>query len=84
MAQTPTQNPNGIPKMKSKDEMIVFQNQSHLVQKYFNDCGICPELIDICLCSDVMVQFAIHGYSADLKKRFDNLETYITEKYKGK
>lgn len=80
MAQTPT--PNPIKKFKSKDEMIVFQNQSHLVQKHFKDCGICPDLLDICLASDLMVKFAIEGYSPELKTRFDNMEKYLSEKYK--
>lgn len=70
-----------IQKQKTKDEMIVFQNQSHLVQKYFKDCNICPDLLDICLATDLMVKFAIEGYSADIKTRFDNMEKYLQEKY---
>lgn len=81
MSQTPTQKP--ISKLKSKDEMIVFQNQSHLVQKYFNDCGICPDLLDIALATDIMVDFTIKGFSKELKTRFDNFQKYCDEKYKG-
>lgn len=72
-----------ITKQKSKDEMIVFQNQSSLVQKYFKDCGICPDLLDIALTTDLMVKFCIEGYSNELKGRFDNLQKYLDEKYKG-
>jgi hypothetical protein len=68
---------------KTKEEQIVFQNQSHLVQKYFNDCGICPDLLDIALATDIMVQFAISGFSKDLKERFDNFQKYCNEKYKN-
>lgn len=66
--------------MKSKDEIIVFQNQSHLVQQHFNNCGICPSLLDICLATDLMVKFATEGYSKELKTRFDNFEIYIEDK----
>jgi hypothetical protein len=68
---------------KTKDEIIVFQNQSHLVQKYFNDCGICPDLLDIALATDIMVKFAVNGFNKDLKIRFDNFQKYCDEKYKG-
>lgn len=68
---------------KTKDEIIVFQNQSHLVQKYFNDCGICPDLMDIALATDIMVEFATKGYSSELKTRFDNFQIYCDNKYKN-
>ena len=69
--------------LKTKDEVIVFQNQSHLVQKYFNDCGICPDLLDIALATDIMVEFATKGFSKDLKNRFDNFQIYCDGKYKS-
>ena len=68
---------------KTKDEIIVFQNQSHLVQKYFNDCGICPDLLDIALATDIMVDFAVKGFSKELKTRFDNFQIYCDGKYKS-
>jgi len=69
--------------MKTKEEQIVFQNQSHLVQKHFENCGICPDLLDVCLSTDLMVEFAVKGYSKELKVRFDNMQKYLEEKYKG-
>lgn len=69
--------------MKNKEEIIVFQNQSHLVQQHFNNCGICPTLLDICLATDLMVKFATEGYSKELKTRFDNFEIYIADKKGG-
>ena len=69
--------------MRTKDEQIVFQNQSHLVVKHFTDCGICPTLFDICLTTDLMVEFATKGYSKELKLRFDAMEIYIDEQYWG-
>ena len=70
-------------KPRTKDEIIVFQNQSHLIQKHFNSCGICPELLDVALCTDLMTKFAIEGYSKELKERFDTMEKYLKDKYKG-
>jgi hypothetical protein len=66
--------------MKNKEEIIVFQNQSHLVQKHFDTCGVCPSLLDICLATDLMIKFATEGYSKELKTRFDNFEKYMEEK----
>jgi len=68
---------------KTKEESIVFQNQSHLVQRHFEQCGICPSLFDICICTDLMVEFATKGYSKELKTRFDNMEKYISATYKS-
>jgi len=69
--------------MRTKDEIITFQNQSHLVQRHFQDCGVCPTLLDIALATDIMVEFANKGFSKELKNRFDNFEKYIDEKYRG-
>lgn len=69
---------------KTREESIVFQNQSHLVQKHFENCGVCPSLMDICLGTDLMVRFATEGYSKELKERFDAYDNYIQEQYKGK
>ena len=69
---------------KTREEQIVFQNQSHLVQKYFENCGICPTLMDICLGTDLMVRFVNEGYNADLAKRFEAYEKYITEQHGSK
>lgn len=69
---------------KTKEESIVFQNQSHLVQQHFQNCGICPDLLDICLATDLMVEFGTKGFSKELKERFDKMETYIQSKYQHK
>jgi len=66
---------------KSKDELIVYQNQSHLVLKNFELNGIKPDFFDICLVSDLMTQFAMYGYSKDLKARFDKMKVYLEERY---
>lgn len=68
--------------MRTKDEIIIFQNQSHLVQRYFNDCQICPSLMTIALATDVMVDFAMNGPTKEVMNRFDKLEAFIKEEKK--
>jgi len=69
---------------RTKEEQIVFQNQSHLVQKHFDNCGMCPDLLDICLATDLMVEFATKGFSKEVKDRFDKMEIYLQSKYQHK
>ena len=72
---------------RTKEEQIVFQNQSHLVQKYFTDCGICPSLLTIALATDVMVDFALNGPTKSVLERFEKMERFIQvekEKQNGK
>ena len=64
-------------KLRTKEETIIFQNQSHLVQKWFQDCGVCPTLFEIALATDVMVDFAMYGPSKEVQERFTKLEAYI-------
>jgi hypothetical protein len=64
---------------RTKDEVIVFQNQTHLIQKWFQDCGRCPSLLEIALATDVMVDFAMKGPTKDVLKRFEKLEAYLKE-----
>jgi len=61
-------------KLRTKEETIIFQNQSHLVQKWFQDCGVCPTLFEIALATDVMVDFAMYGPSKEVQDRFTKLE----------
>jgi hypothetical protein len=72
---------------RTKEQRIVFQNQSHLVAKYFTDCGICPSLLTIALATDVMVDFALNGPTKAVLERFEKMEKYIQvekEKQNGK
>jgi hypothetical protein len=64
---------------RTKDQIIIFQNQSHLVQKHFNDCGICPSLLLVALATDVMVDFAVNGPTKEVLGRFEKMEKYIEE-----
>lgn len=69
---------------RTKDEIIIFQNQSHLVQKYFQDCGMCPSLLTIALATDVMVDFAMNGPTKAVLERFEKMDRYIQEEKKKK
>jgi hypothetical protein len=71
-------------KGRTESQKIVFQNQSHLVERYFNNCGICPTLKDIGLGTDLMVRFATEGYSKQLGEVMDRFDEYIQDKYKEK
>ena len=65
---------------RTKEQQIIFQNQSHLVQKWFNDCGVCPTLFDLALATDVMVDFALKGPEKEVIERFTKLEKYLEGK----
>lgn len=67
--------------MRTKEEQIVWQNQSHLARQWFADCGRCPELFDICLVTDVLVAFCQQGPTKDVQERMDKMKKYIKEKY---
>jgi len=71
-------------KATSKDQQIIFQNQSRLIMDWFNHCGICPDIMDINLVTDLQVIWITEGYSKDLKERYDQLTKYLSEKYKQK
>ena len=66
---------------RTESQKIVFQNQSHLIQRHFDKCEICPSLIDICLGTDLMVRYATEGYSSELAERFQKFEIYLKEQY---
>jgi hypothetical protein len=68
---------------RTKEALIVFQNQSHLVQQHFSNCGYCAKLFEVALATDLMVEFAMYGYSSELKKRFDNLEAHMASEHKS-
>ena len=69
-------------KNRESQHQIIFQNQSHLVQRYFEQCGICPTLQDIALATDLMVRFCQEGYTKELSDLFQRFDTHIQEQYK--
>ena len=80
MPSTPTPTPKN---QRSSQHQITFQNQSHLVLKYFENCNICPSLMDICLATDLMVRFCQEGYTKELSDLFERFDNHIEKQYKG-
>jgi hypothetical protein len=80
MPSTPTPNPK---QHRSSQHQIIFQNQSHLVQRYFESCKICPSLHDIALATDLMTRFCQEGYSKELADLFNRFDDHIQKNYKG-
>tara|TARA_R110000823_G_scaffold209059_1_gene339348 strand:- start:76 stop:291 length:216 start_codon:yes stop_codon:yes gene_type:complete len=68
---------------RSTQHQIIFQNQSHLVQRYFEQCGICPTLQDLCLATDLMSRFCQEGFTKELSELFHRFETHIQKEYKN-
>jgi hypothetical protein len=68
---------------RTSQHQIIYQNQSHLVQRYFDQCGICPSLLDICLATDLMTRFCQEGYSKNIEDLFKRFDTHIQNSYKN-
>lgn len=68
---------------KSQNETIAFQSSAKLVQEHFKNCGICPELLDICRATELFTRYVIEGRSKELTESFEKMEAYFAEKYKG-
>lgn len=69
-------------RQRTEQHKIIFQNQSHLIQRYFEQRQICPTLQDICLATDLMVRFCQDGYSKELGELFERFDKHIQETYK--
>lgn len=67
---------------RTTEDRIIYQNQSHLTQKWFESCGVCPELEDLVRVTDLLVLYVKHGKSETLTKSFETAQKYITDKYK--
>jgi hypothetical protein len=68
---------------RTKEEVIIFQNQSHLIERHFANCGYCPTLFEIALATDLMVEFVMYGYTPEIKKRFDTMEKHMASEHKS-
>lgn len=69
-------------KQRPNEDRIIYQNQSHLVQKYFEMCGVCPDLEDLFRVTDLFVLYVKHGKSESLDKSIEAAQKYINDKYK--
>ena len=69
------------PKPRTDQDRIMFQNQSHLIMNYFGNCGMCPDLLDICRATDMMVEYIKFPKDKSVIDRFNKFQEYIQEKY---
>jgi hypothetical protein len=67
--------------MNNKEKIIVLQNQSHLVERWFNNRGIKADLFDISMATDVMSDFVLSGMTKDVIQRFKTMDEYLNKKY---
>jgi hypothetical protein len=70
------------PKPRTDQDRIMFQNQSHLIMNYFANSNTCPDLIDVCRATDMMVEYIKFPKDQSVVDRFDKFKAYIKEKYK--
>jgi len=66
-----------------KDKQIIRQSQLKLSLDYFTTCGYCPSITDLMKTTTMLEDFVIKGYSKDLMAKFEKLDEYINEQYKG-
>lgn len=68
----------------TQQEQIIRQSQIKLALDYFNACGICPTLADLMKITTMLEKYIIDGYSPDLVSKFENIDKFIQDEYKGK
>jgi hypothetical protein len=62
--------------------VITYQNQSDKSLRYFENLGIQPDLLDMCLTTDLMTEFAILGPTKEVLERFKTFQSYFDGKYR--
>jgi len=65
--------------MRSKDESITWQNQSHLVQRYLENRKLNLPLTDMCRITDVMVEYVLQGREKNVMVKLEAVEKYLKE-----
>jgi hypothetical protein len=68
--------------LRPNEDRIMYQNQSHLAQKYFEMCGICPDLEDLVRITDLLVVCAKHKTNDTIKESLNKAQQHINDKYK--
>jgi len=63
--------------MRQREEAIVWQNQSHLVQRYAEQRGLNLTLFDICRVTDVMTEYVITGRDKSVTQKLEAIESYF-------
>jgi len=67
--------------MKTKEETITWQNQSHLVLKYLENNNIKATLTELCRITDVMSEYSLKGRNPEVMKKLEAVDKFINEKY---
>jgi len=65
--------------IRTKEQSIVWQNQSHLAMSYFNSCGLCPSIFDLCRVTDVLMDYAMNGRTEQSVKKLEAVDKYLNE-----
>lgn len=66
--------------MKTKEESVSWQNQSHLVQRYVETNNYDVSLLDICRITDVMSEYALNGRTKEVLSKLEAIDKYLKEK----
>jgi len=67
-----------------KDKQIIRQSQLKFSLDYFTTCGYCPNTTDLIKTTAMLEDFVINGYSKDMASKFERLDEYINNEYRGK
>jgi len=69
---------------QDKDRIIARQSMSKLALDYFKECNICPTLSDLVKITTMLEHYVIDGYSKEMVSKFETMDKYIMDEYKGK
>jgi hypothetical protein len=69
---------------QEKEKVIVTQSQLKFVQDYAKQLGVNLTLKEMVGVTNVMVDYCMNGYSAELGKRLDSIDKFIIEKFEEK
>lgn len=61
---------------------IVTQSQLKFVQDYTKQIGVNLTLKEIVGVTNVLVDYCLNGYSAEIGKRLDSIDKFILDKFK--
>ena len=67
--------------MKTKEESVSWQNQSHLVQRFLEWKGYDATLTEICRITDVMSEYALNGRTKEVTEKLEAVDKYLKTKY---
>jgi hypothetical protein len=69
---------------QEKEKVIVTQSQLKFVQDYAKQLGVNLTLKEMVGVTNVMVDYCMNGYSAEIGKRLDSIDKFIIEKFEEK